>query len=242
MIRTFVYTCDKYSWLLRGFCHQFQKYWSELQPVVVAGYKPPEFDLPPNFEFYSIAPEDYGKNSWTTGLIEFLQAMPDEHFVLLLEDYWICRGVNHQAVETLHEFCQQHPQVLRMDLTDDRLYCGGMTDFNYVPYYGYLDIIWTPTDSPYQCSTQAAIWSKSNLLSVLVPEESGWQMETYKPGVDIGTAKNIRNRSDLWVLGTRQRPVRYANMTRGGDSETLHMEWLTPEDAKELANIGALAR
>jgi hypothetical protein len=242
MIRVFVYTCDRYSWLLRGFATQFNKYWSELQPVVVAGYKPPEFDLPSNFEFHSIAPVDYGKDRWTTGLIEFLQSVEDEHFVFLLEDYWLCRGVNHQAVETLHEFCQQHPQVLRMDLTDDRMYNGRMKEFNYVPYYGYLDIIWTPPESDYQCSTQAAIWSRRNLLSVLVSEESGWQMETYKPGADTGTAKNIRNRTDLWVLGTRQRPVRYANIVNKENLDNPNLEGLLPEDIKQLESIGAFKK
>lgn len=240
MVRVFVLTCDKYLWALKGFAYQFNKYWSELQPVVVAGYKRPDFYLPPNFEFHSIAPVDYGKDKWTTGLREFLQSVDDDHFVWMLEDYWLCRGVNHQAVETLHEFCTLHPQVLRMDLTDDRLYCGGMTNFDYVPYYGYLDIIRTPPDSAYQCSTQAAIWNRRRLLEVLVPGESGWEMETYKPGSDIGTAKNIRNREDLWVLGTRQRPVRYANITRGGDAETRYLDGLTKEDIEQLKGIGAL--
>lgn len=235
-IRVFVYTCDKYSWLLKGFSRQFNVYWSALQPVVVAGYKRPDFDLPNNFEFYSIAPRDYGKDKWSTGLIEFLQSVDDEHFVFMLEDYWLVRGVNHQSVSTLHEFCQHHPQVLRMDLTTDRLYTGGMKDFDYVPYYGYNDIIWTPPESSYQCSTQAAIWNRRNLLSVLEPGESGWQMELEK------TATNIRNRPDLWVLGTRQYPVRYANITNGGDPKTMHLDGLLPQDVEELRKIGALGQ
>lgn len=234
MIRVFVLTCDKYSWLLKGFARQFNIYWSALQPVVVAGYAPPDFDLPDNFTFHSIAPQDYGKDKWTTGLIEFLQTVDDEHFVWMLEDYWLCRSVNHQAIQTLHELCTFQPQVLRLDLTDDRQYSGQMKEFEYIPYYGSNDILWTPPDSPYQASTQAGIWSRQNLLSVIEPDESGWQFELEK------TATNIRNRPDLWVLGTRQRPVRYANVTRSGNPNKLYLDGLLQADIDKLWKIGAI--
>lgn len=236
MIRTFVITCDKYSWALKGFCYQFNKYWSGLQPVVIAGYKKPKFKLPDNFSFYSINKQEYPSKRWSTGLIHFLRDMRDDHFVLMLEDYWLCRGVNHQSIDTLHQFCQDHPQVLRMDLTDDRQYSGQQRDFDYVPYYGYNDIVWTPQDSPYQMSLQAAIWNRKLLLEVLHVDESAWQVET------AGTATNVRNREDIWVLGTRQRPVRYANVFKGGNSspEALDLTYLLKADVDELREMGAL--
>lgn len=236
MLRVFVITCDKYLWGLKGFIYQFQKYWSSLQPVVIAGYSKPEFGLPDNFTFHSINATEYPKERWSTGLIEFLQSVDDEHFVLLLEDYWLCRGVNHQAVNTLHELCKLQPKILRMDLTDDRQYSGDMRDFDHMPYYGYNDIVWTPPESPYQMSLQAAIWNRRLMLEVLKAEESAWQVEI------AGTATNLRGREDLWVLGTRQRPVRYANVFRGGDArpESLNLTYLLPDDVKKLREVGAI--
>jgi len=238
MLRVFVITCDKYSWALKGFIHQFQKYWSTLQPVVVAGYTSPDYPLPDNFTFHSIAPEEYPKDKWSTGLIQFLRSIQDDHFVLLLEDYWLCRGVNHQAIGTLHELCTQHIKVLRMDLTDDRQYNGEARDWDVLPYYGYNDIIWTPASSPYQMSLQAGIWNRRLMLEVLKMDESAWQVEIG------GSATNLRKREDLIVLGTRQRPVRYANMFRGGDSspEALNLTYLLPGDVEELRAAGALER
>lgn len=236
MLRVFVITCDKYLWALQGFIQQFQKYWSELQPVVVAGYSAPEFDLPDNFEFHSIAPEEYPKDRWSTGLVEFLRAMPDEHFVLLLEDYWLCRSVNHLAIGTLHELCQMHPKVLRMDLTDDRQYNGDVREFNRLPYYGCNDIIQTLADSAYQMSLQAGIWNRRLMLEVLKLDESAWQVELE------GSATNLRKRDDLLVLGTRQRPVRYVNMFKGGDPSpaALDLTGLLPGDVDELRATGAI--
>ena len=235
-LRVFVITCDKYLWALKGFIHQFQKYWSSLQPVVVAGYTAPDFDLPPNFTFHSISATEYPKGRWSTGLIEFLRSVNDDHFVLLLEDYWLCRGVNHQAVCTLHDLCRMQREILRLDLTDDRQYNGEARDFDYMPYYGYNDIVWTPPKSPYQMSLQAAIWNRRLLLEVLHPRESAWQVEI------AGTATNVRKRDDVWVLGTRQRPVRYANVFRGGDPSpgSLNLTHLLPADIEELRQVGAI--
>lgn len=232
MVRVFVITCDKYAFALKGFSFLFNRYWSELQEVVVCGYTP--VDLPPNFSFLQIAPQEYPSNQWTTGLAQVLRQIDDSHLVILLEDYWLCRGVNHQAVNTLYELCQLHPQVLRMDLTDDRQYNGHQTTFDYVPYYGYNDIIWTSHDSPYQSSLQAGIWNRRLLLEVLHEGESAWQFEIGQTGA------NIAKREDLWVLGTRQRPVRYANVFKGGDISKMNLEGLTKEDIQELKEIGAI--
>lgn len=237
-LRVFIITCDKYLWALKGFIYQFQKYWSSLQPVVVAGYSKPDFGLPDNFTFHSINPVEYPKERWSTGLIEFLKSVNDEHFVLLLEDYWLCRGVNHQSIDTLHELCRLQPKILRLDLTDDRQYSGDMRDFDHMPYYGYNDIVWTPPESPYQMSLQAAIWNRRLMLEVLKVNESAWQVEI------AGTATNLRGREDLWVLGTRQRPVRYANVFRGGDArpEALNLTYLLPADVEELREVGAIPK
>ena len=35
-LRVFVTTSDRYLWALRPFAHLFNRYWSELQPVVVS--------------------------------------------------------------------------------------------------------------------------------------------------------------------------------------------------------------
>lgn len=232
MLRVFVITCDKYSFALKGFSFLFNRYWSELQEVVVCGYNP--VSLPDNFSFLQIAPNEYPSNQWTTGLKKVLERIDDSHLVIMLEDYWLCRGVNHQAVNTLYEFCRFNPKVLRMDLTDDRQYNGHVSTYEPEPYYGYNDIIQTPADSPYQSSLQAGIWNRRLLLEVLHENESAWQFEIGQTGT------NIRQRDDLLVLGIRQRPVRYVNVFRGGDISKMNLEGLTAKDIQELREVGAI--
>lgn len=196
-VPVYVLTSDKYTWALAPFSYLFNLFWSSLQPVTVMGYNPPSYQMPKNFKFFSVSRQNYPSERWSDALIEFLSRMEDHHFCLLLEDYWLCRTVDVGGVATLYEYMCQHPDVLRMDLTADRLYAGGMYDLE---YYGHYDIIETPESTPYQMSTQAGIWSKELLLKLLQHNKSAWETEiqTYVP-------------SEIKVRGTRQSPIRYAN-------------------------------
>jgi len=198
-MRVVVPTCDKYLWALRPFAYLFNTYWSEQQPVLIGGYSKPDFDLPPNFEFYQIDSTNYPPKKWSDGLIRLLNNINDDTFVLMLEDYWLNRGVNHQAVQSLGDYAGMHREVLRIDLTTDRLYAGRMYD---VGTWGYLDIIETPPDTPYQWSTQACIVNRKHMLSCLQPGIAPWEFELQ--GNDLIP-------DGLRVLGTRQFPVRYVN-------------------------------
>jgi len=191
---------------MQPFAYLFNLFWSSLQEVTVLGYNTPDFPLPPNFTFMSLG-KDQGQNHWTDGLIGALRGMTDELLVLLLEDYWLCRKADNTGVATLADYVHQHPHVLRMDLTTDRLYSGGMFD---VESFGHYDIVETPPGTPYQMSLQAGIWRRKLLLDLLQPGMSPWavELQTSPP-------------EDYRALGTRQNPVKYANVFKGGDPDNL---------------------
>jgi len=206
---------DKNLWALQPFTYLFNLYWSSLQPVTVFGYTRPEFNLPSNFTFFSIDRVNYPANRWSNGLIEFLSTLEESHIVLLLVDYWLCRMVDLRGVSACYEYVRDRHEVLRIDLTADRLYAGGMFD---VEPWGCYDIIETPSSTPYQFSTQAGIWNRQLLLSSLVPNRTPWEVEMYSE-----IPEGIR------ILGTRQYPMRYANGILKGkiDKEQL---FLIPEE------------
>ena len=198
-LRVLITTCNRYAWALEPFAYLFNKYWSEQQPVLVGGYAKPGFALPSNFKFHSIDSTNYPPEKWSDGIIKLLNSMDDDVFVLMLEDYWLNRGVNHQAVESLGDYARNHREVLRIDLTTDRLYAGRMFD---VDTWGYLDIIETPPDTPYQWSTQACVVNRRHMLRCLQPGIAPWEFELQ--GNDLIP-------SGMRVLGTRQSPVHYVN-------------------------------
>jgi hypothetical protein len=203
-----VYVSDPYLWCLKPFSYLFNQYWSELQDVIVGGFTPPRFPLPSNFRFHQIDKNPYPKDMWSDGLIRFLQDYHDDVFVLLLEDYLLSRTVDCSGVATLAEYMRQdkNSDVVRLDLTMDRLseFSKGLRDLE---GYGHYDIITCDKDAMYNMSLQAAIWNRRNLLSLLKPGMNPWRVEMETDMVN----------QPYRVLGTRQNPVRYANLMLKGD-------------------------
>jgi len=188
-----VYTCNEYSDVLPGFAYLFNLFWSAQQPVTYAGCQ--KMDLPQNFEWVSV--ESRIAARWSDGLIELLNVIKADIICWLLEDYYLCRGVDHKAIESLADYMRMHGDILKIDLTGDRLYSGKARD---VDYWGHVDLITTAWDTPYQFSTQCALWNRKHLLSLLRPEMSPWDFELQDKAPE-----------QLHVLGTRQWPVRYVN-------------------------------
>lgn len=200
-IRTFVITSDNYIWSLKPFSYLHNLFWSELQPVIVVGYTPPSFELPHNFAFYSVDSYNYPPNKWSDALIKFLNSVDDEIFCLLFDDYWLTRTADCGGIASLADYMQIHQQVLRLDLTTDRLHAkGDARDAMDLEAWGHYDIIYTTHDIPYQMSFQPALWNRKHLLSILEYGRSPWEIELYTSPAQ-----------EMMVCGTRQWPLRIAN-------------------------------
>lgn len=202
-MKILVASYSKTYWCLEPFAYLFNKYWKD-ENVTVLHYPPVPFDLPENFNFFSPSLIDYPKNKWAEGIIKYLESINDKSVVLLLEDYWLTRRVNTDMIYTLSSLIENNDNILRVDLTADRLYAGGARDVGYIEY---IDLI-EAKNSQYQMSLQAGIWHRENFLRVLTMldknKRSSWDVEL--EGTSI-----INNGLGLRVFGTRQYPVRYEN-------------------------------
>jgi hypothetical protein len=183
---------DPFLHLLKPFAYLFNIYWSEQQPVIVAGYTAPQFRFPSNFSWHRIDTFPYPKDMYS-------------------EDYFLTRTVDHRGVEALAEYCRGHRGVLRCDLTTDRLYNGKMEDNH--ESWGCYDIIESPYKSEYQMSFQAGIWNRDLLMRLIAPGKTPWEME-----IHTQPPENMR------VIGTRQNPVRYANIMLKGEVQDNEMD------------------
>lgn len=221
-----VSTSDKYSWALKPFAHLFQKYVGSDCDVAVAGYTPPNFVLPYNFHFYSIDTPQYPKDKWVDGFLKFLYHYDNPFFVLMLEDYWLCRTVDTKGIDILHRLMTFSPELVRVDITGDRLYAGGMRD---IGYYERFDLIEAP-QSQYQMSLQAGIWNRKHLINILekLPEglHSAWDVELQ------GTT--ILNTMTERVFGTRQWPMRYVNGMNNAKSNEINYVGFTDFDKESV--------
>lgn len=238
-MRVICLTSDKYLPAVRPYSYLFNRHWSKEQPVLVAGFTPPDFDLPPNFSFHSIGKfEDYPVGKWSNALIKLLNEIDDEVVTVMLEDYWISRPVDLRGVRYLSDYARQFGYVLRIDLTTDRLfahgprYPGDIADYGYV---GHIDLIRSEPTSQYHMSMMTAIWRRDNLLKVLIPNESPWQVEL------DGTRRVMTEHAhDMLVLGTRQWLVRHQLAFRGGDPGKLNLDGIQQEDVRAMTELGYL--
>lgn len=229
-MRVIVTTSDKYLHALRPFAHLFNKYWGDDTDVIVGGFSEPSFELPSNFTFHSIGKqEDYPVDKWSDAVIKLLHSIDDDIFVLMLEDYWISRPVNRDAIRMLGDYMRQFRNVLKMDLCMERLYAGGMTDYNHC---GYIDLIRSDPGSQYHMSLLTGIWNKDLLLRFLIPGETPWQVELE------GTPRVRAAAGEVLVLGTRQAPVRHILAHRRGDPSELLVDGLAPSDVQAMAELG----
>lgn len=228
----YVTTSDPYIWALRPYAYLLNKYWSPNPQVIVGGFTPPPFRLPPNFHFHSIGKfEDYPIEKWSDALIKMMSELPHEVFVLMLEDYWITRPVDDGAVSMLVDYMDQFRYVVRMDLTRDRELSGSATFYGKC---GHLDLVISNPDSQYHMSLMTALWRKEHLLRVLVPGETPWDIE-------IGGTPRLRLfKDEIIVLGTKNEPVRHTLAFRGGDNSKLLLDAINPHDVEEMDRYGLL--
>ena len=236
-LRVLITTCDHYLWLLEPFAHQLNKYWSDEQEVIVGVFaKPSKFGihLPDNFTIHQIQHKDIAKNKRSNGFIKFFNQIPDEYFIWMLEDFWLVDDVDVKAIALLYDYMQTNDNILRVDLTIDRVKTG-------VPYgeLEHLTLIEAPRGIKYRWSHQAAMWNKRLMLRYLRANEgaSGEPIETRC------TKRLNRDPEGPLVLGTMNWPLKYSHVIAKNKSDR---HWLLLNtkipmpvaDIQELREIG----
>ena len=214
---------------MRPFSYCFDAYWGSYwggQNVIVAGYEKPA-DLPYYMSFYQIANDEIPADKWSDGLIRLLSSTQDEFFIFMLEDYLLTRPVDLHAISALGDLMSENSQILRIDLTTDVLHANGDSrDASDVGYLGSIDLVEKKPGTQYRFSFQAGIWNKQKLLDILVPDRSPWETEMYTPIPE----------GDL-IYGTRQWPVRYANLLWKGNIDPVQLQILKPDDRTAVTQM-----
>lgn len=240
-MQVIVMTSDKQSYLLKGFLHQWRKYFNHQweDRILVCGFTSP---TDTDTDFFSIGPSDnYPANKWSDALITVLDKAADEVFLLMLEDYWLTRPVDVWAIKMIYDYCHQFQNVIKFDVTTDRLFANGggqyLYGFNTYDTLGYLDLIKSDFTSPYHLSLWGGMWRRNLLRRFLVEGETAQQIELN------GTHRLAQTGDELLVLGTRQAPLKHANVFQRGqwnEEAMTGLPSLTEGDREELKRLGYL--
>ena len=69
-------------WILEIYFYLFEKFWGSEQKVVILGFKQPDFELPKNFTFVSLADkQEGGAKKWTRYLYNYFKTIKDEYVI-----------------------------------------------------------------------------------------------------------------------------------------------------------------
>ena len=112
--------CDENLWVLKPYIHLFKKFWSDEQKVVIMGFEEPDFELPDNFTFVSLAPEQKGgASNWTKYLYDYFSSIDDQHIIFSLEDFFPTQEPNLKLLHSLYKVVKADSNIGRCDLTWD---------------------------------------------------------------------------------------------------------------------------
>jgi hypothetical protein len=218
-------TSEGYYHCLNPFMYLFDKYFFNNKrdlragyDLVICGFKHPEQSVAYSsygWRWHTIGDQaDYPATRWSDKLMHVLENVAAEQFVLLLEDYWLYRHVDRNAVNMLFDYCRQFKNVLKIDLAWDRLYVHGGSGYLYGNNtYGnvsYLDLVKSPPGADYQMSLWGGLWNREVMKKFIVPGERAQEIEMY------GTHRVNQRYEDVLVLGTRQGPLLHTNVYKSG--------------------------
>ena len=239
MIQTLVVASEKMYKCLDPFMYLWFKYCG-LENVTICCFSRPNLKPALKVDYYSLGKQsDWPASRWSEKMIRILDEVAEEQFILMLEDYWLVRPVDVQAIRMLCDYAKQFQNVLKIDLTHDRLYINGGANFLYgantYDNCGYLDLIKSPPGTPYQMSLWAGIWNREQMRNVLVPGETAQDIE-------INGTRRVTD--EQLVLGTRQAPMLHANIYQSRNKGTPVYEdanWaIKPDDLAFMKKEGWL--
>lgn len=241
-MQVIVTTSDKSLNVLKGFAHLFNKYWGESQPVTIAGFTPPDFDLPPNFNFTSVGKfADYPADKWSDYFRVVLKDIAEDVFLLLLDDYWITRKVDVRGMRMMYDYMHQFQNVIKFDVTRDRLYSDTgryLFDYHTYAHLGYLDLIKSPPGSQYHMSLWGGLWRRDLLLDFIPTGKTAQQIELE------GTPMLSQMGDEVLVLGSRQAPLLHGNILQSGHPDKAVFAdggWqIAPADLEAMRTLGYL--
>jgi len=216
-MKIIVTTCDRYLHVLKGFAYMFNKYWSSSADVTVLGYSIPSFDLPDNFKFTSLGEQEKYGRGWTTALIPFFEQLPDEYFVLFLDDEFIL-GVNKSLLPMVEEQMAKGIEKIHLTNISGRAF-KEEKDVNFN--------IWEQSAN-YRLSLQPIVTRRDYFLKYLKPGRTIWEYEIQTTAMNDGAR----------ILIPKQDVVSYSNFIHKGKVSGFERAKIKKEDLDAIKQLG----
>ena len=167
-----VSSCDKCSDLWQPFFYLVKKNWPDFNRKVYLCTDTKSFACE---GFDIVCPLRMPSGStWSENLMSLLKGMDEEYVLLMLEDFWLKAEVDVIQLHQSEEILKNDPTVgficlvHQLDPSPDN-----PTSEN------YSNLIEYGRHTPYRVTTQAGLWRRDYLLSLLRKHESAWWFEMF---------------------------------------------------------------
>lgn len=168
-----VLSCDKFSDAWDPFFSMFFHYWPDCPYKIYLCTETKNYTHPAVINIRS------GKElGWSARLQWAVENITESHLLFLLEDYIFLKPVKNERIADCYQVMKETASCYL------RLFpCPGPDES--LPGYPGIGVI--NPGSPYRNCTQAALWRKDALLSIIDPQESVWDFEL----IGVKRAENL---------------------------------------------------
>lgn len=167
-----VSSCDKCSDLWQPFFTLVRKNWTEFDRKVYLCTDSK------NFEYEDIdieCPLRMSQGStWSENLMALLNQIKDDYVLFMLDDFWLKTKVDIEQLNRCEKIIKSDPDVGFICL----IYQQEPSTENPISR-NYPDLIEYGRNTPYRVTTQAGLWRRDYLLSLLRKHESAWWFEMF---------------------------------------------------------------
>lgn len=160
-----VVSCDAYADLWPPFFTLLRRYWPDCPFPVYLGTG--EIALAPAGVI--VLRSSAGKN-WSGCMRDYLDTLPHPYVLMILDDFFLREPVSTAGIIDCLDFARRNA-ALQVRLVPRPKPTGRLPDHDNIGPCG--------AGTPYRLSTQAAIWDRRKLRSLLGENESIWEFEIY---------------------------------------------------------------
>lgn len=197
--------------LLPKFAEQFNRHWKRDQDVIAIHSEVPPQKLPENFLTIRAKGEEknYGR-AWGPSFAHIVEKMPDDRFLLLLEDHFLVEDVNHDRMKWADSYFEKKARPVKVDVS------GAHTINKHIPFDG--DMIRVHPDARHRYALQPAIWDRDYFVQCIARSGySIWQIED---------RLSIENADDgAIILGVKTPIIKFMNMRNNGVPKPIRPIW-----------------
>jgi len=170
-MKKYITTCDQYLPLLKYNAYFFNKYWNSDEEVTVLGYAKPDFDLPPNFTFYSFGHQSDYSIYWSNAVRIFFESVKDPYFLIFADDTFLIKPVDLERLDRIERlFIDNRIQKAFLDVATKKFVGKTVSD-------GIIEIAQGQYPK-YRNGLPGSIWQRDHFLKYLKPNLTIWQFET----------------------------------------------------------------